>query len=75
MDTYQISRATRAISSFIDDLSNWYVRRCRDRYWGAEMDDDKIAAYKTLYEILVGIAKLISPFTPFMAEEIYQNLV
>ena len=74
MDEYQISRATRAIASFVDDLSNWYVRRCRDRYWGAEMDSDKIAAYTTLYEVLVGVSKLISPFTPFMAEEIYQNL-
>ena len=75
MDAYQISRATRAIDAFVDSLSNWYVRRCRDRYWGAEMDDDKIAAYKTLYEVLVELSKLISPFVPFIAEEIYQNLV
>ncbi|MGQ9609044.1 MAG: isoleucine--tRNA ligase [bacterium] len=75
MDTYQINRATRAISDFVDDLSNWYVRRCRDRYWGSEMNNDKIAAYKTLYEVLVGLSKLISPYIPFMAEEIYQNLV
>jgi isoleucyl-tRNA synthetase len=74
MEAYQISRATRAIASFVDDLSNWYVRRCRDRYWGPETDDDKIAAYKTLYEVLLGISKLIAPYTPFIAEEIYQNL-
>ncbi|MBD3183857.1 isoleucine--tRNA ligase [Candidatus Poribacteria bacterium] len=75
MDEYNVSRSTRAINDFVDDLSNWYVRRSRDRYWGSEMDDDKIAAYKTLYEVLVGVAKLVSPFMPFMAEEIYQNLV
>jgi len=75
MDAYQISRSTRAIAEFVESLSNWYVRRCRDRYWGAEMDSDKIAAYKTLHEVLVGVAKLMSPFVPFMAEEIYQNLV
>jgi len=75
MDAYQISRATRAITVFVDDLSNWYVRRCRDRYWGSEMHDDKIAAYRTLYEVLVELSKLVSPFVPFMAEEIYQNLV
>jgi len=75
MDEYQISRATRSIATFVDDLSNWYVRRCRDRYWGPEMDNDKIAAYKTLYEVLVGLSKLISPFVPFIAEEIYHNLV
>lgn len=74
MDAYQISRATRSIEIFVDSLSNWYVRRCRDRYWGAEMDDDKVAAYKTLYEVLVGISKVISPFVPFIAEDIYQNL-
>jgi len=75
MDEYQISRATRAMDAFVDDLSNWYVRRCRDRYWGAEMDGDKISAYKTLHEMLVELSKLIGPFVPFIAEEIYQNLV
>jgi isoleucyl-tRNA synthetase len=75
MDAYQVSRATRAIADFVESLSNWYVRRCRDRYWGPEMDSDKIAAYKTLYEVLVELSKLISPYVPFMAEEIYQNLV
>lgn len=75
MDAYQISGATRAIADFVDDLSNWYVRRCRDRYWGSEMNADKTAAYRTLYEVLVVVSKLIAPFVPFMAEEIYQNLV
>ena len=75
MDTYQINKGTRAIADFVDDLSNWYVRRCRDRYWGSETTNDKIAAYKTLYEVLVGLSKLISPFVPFMAEDMYQNLV
>ena len=75
MEAYQISVATRAIAEFVDDLSNWYVRRCRDRYWGSETTPDKIAAYKTLYEVLVDLSKLIAPFLPFMAEEIYQNLV
>ncbi|MDQ1327556.1 MAG: isoleucyl-tRNA synthetase, partial [Candidatus Poribacteria bacterium] len=75
MDTYQINKATRGIADFVDELSNWYVRRCRDRYWGSETTKDKIAAYKTLYEVLVGLSKLISPFVPFMAEDMYQNLV
>jgi isoleucyl-tRNA synthetase len=75
MDTYQINKGTRAIADFVDDLSNWYVRRCRDRYWGSETTNDKVAAYKTLYEVLVGLSKLISPFVPFMAEDMYQNLV
>jgi isoleucyl-tRNA synthetase len=75
MDIYQINKATRGIADFVDELSNWYVRRCRDRYWGSETTKDKIAAYKTLYEVLVGLSKLISPFVPFMAEDMYQNLV
>ncbi|MEK7399728.1 MAG: isoleucine--tRNA ligase [Candidatus Poribacteria bacterium] len=75
MNGYQIYRATRSITDFVDDLSNWYVRRCRDRYWGSDMNDDKVGAYKTLYEVLVGLSKLVSPFIPFMAEEMYQNLV
>jgi len=75
MNGYQIYRAARAIADFVDDLSNWYVRRCRDRYWGSEMNNDKIGAYKTLYEVLVGLSKLLGPFIPFMAEDMYQNLV
>lgn len=66
---------TRAITEFVDKLSNWYVRRSRERFWGSEETDDKIAAYKTLYEVLVSLSKLIAPFVPFISEKIYQNLV
>lgn len=72
---YNIFDSARALQAFTDDLSNWYVRRGRERYWGHDMDDDKIAAYTTLYTVLVTMAKLSAPFTPFMAESIYQNLV
>lgn len=75
LDTYDVTGAARAIGQFVDDLSNWYVRRSRRRYWKSEMDNDKIAAYLTLYEVLVDLSKLIAPFVPFVAEEIYQNLV
>jgi len=75
MDSYEITKAARAVSSFtIDHLSNWYVRRCRRRFWKSEMNDNKLAAYQTLYECLETICKLTSPFTPFLSEEIYQNL-
>jgi isoleucyl-tRNA synthetase len=67
--------ATRAIEAFVDDLSNWYVRRSRRRFWKSESDADKAAAYATLYECLVTLSKLLAPFTPFLAEEMYQNLV
>ena len=59
----------------MDDLSNWYVRRSRRRFWKSENDADKLAAYHTLYTCLVTLAKLLAPFTPFVAEEMYQNLV
>ena len=75
LNNYNIFDSARALQSFTDDLSNWYVRRGRERYWGHDMDDDKIAAYTTLYTVLVTMAKLSAPFTPFMAESIYQNLV
>ena len=75
LNSYNIFDSARALQAFTDDLSNWYVRRGRERYWGADMDDDKIAAYTTLYTVLVTMAKLSAPFTPFMAESIYQNLV
>ena len=75
LNSYNIFDSARALQSFTDDLSNWYVRRGRERYWGHDMDDDKIAAYTTLYTVLVTMAKLSAPFTPFMAESIYQNLV
>jgi len=74
LDAYNITPAARAIEEFVDDLSNWYVRRSRRRYWGAEMTEDKIAAYLTLHEILIGLAKLLAPFIPFISEEIYRNL-
>ncbi len=73
--SYNIFDSARALQSFTDDLSNWYVRRGRERYWGHDMSEDKIAAYTTLYTVLVTMAKLSAPFTPFMAEAIYQNLV
>ncbi|MBQ6823177.1 MAG: isoleucine--tRNA ligase, partial [Clostridia bacterium] len=72
---YRIPEAARALESFVDDLSNWYVRRGRERYWVADMPEDKIAAYMTLYHALVVTAKTAAPMIPFMAENIYQNLV
>ena len=72
---YRIPEPARAITDFVDDLSNWYVRRCRERFWGKGMDDTKEAAFVTLYTVLVTLAKVIAPFVPFMAEEMYQNLV
>ncbi len=75
MDSYEITKAARAVSGFtVDHLSNWYVRRCRRRFWKSEMNESKLAAYQTLYECLETICKLTSPFTPFLSEEIYQNL-
>ena len=75
MDEYEVTKAARAISDFtIDHLSNWYVRRCRRRFWKSEMNENKLAAYQTLYECLVTISKLIAPFAPFLAEELFQNL-
>ena len=73
--TYNITDGAREIQEFTDELSNWYVRRGRDRYWGSEMTEDKAAAYTTLYTVLVTMAKLLAPFTPFMAEMVYRNLV
>ncbi|MDE5548139.1 MAG: class I tRNA ligase family protein [Clostridia bacterium] len=72
---YDITDSAREIQDFSDELSNWYVRRGRERYWGSEMTEDKAAAYTTLYTVLVTLAKLTAPFTPFMSEMIYQNLV
>ena len=75
LKNYNIFDSARALQNFTDDLSNWYVRRGRERYWGHDMTEDKISAYTTLYTVLVTMAKLSAPFTPFMAESIYQNLV
>lgn len=75
LDGYNPTEAGRKIESFVDDLSNWYVRRSRRRFWKSENDADKLSAYTTLYECLVTLSKLLAPFTPFLAEELYQNLV
>jgi isoleucyl-tRNA synthetase len=75
LDTYNPTEAGRRIEGFVDELSNWYVRRSRRRFWKSESDADKLAAYTTLYECLVTLSKLLAPFTPFLAEEMYQNLV
>ncbi len=75
LSNYAIPEAARALQEFVDELSNWYVRRGRERYWVAGLPQDKINAYLTLYTALVTIAKAAAPMIPFMAEEIYQNLV
>ena len=75
LDKYDMQTPAKAISEFVDKLSNWYIRRSRERFWGSEESEDKKSAYKTLYEVLVNLSKLIAPFVPFIAEEIYQNLV
>ncbi len=75
LEQYDAFGTGRQISEFVDELSNWYVRRSRRRFWKSEEDSDKAAAYLTLYECLVTLAKLLAPYTPFMAEEIYRNLV
>ena len=75
MDNYDVTKAARAVQSFtIDELSNWYVRRSRRRFWKAEVNENKLSAYQTLYECLMTISKLTAPFAPFIAEEIFQNL-
>ena len=75
MDSYDVTKAARAIQEFtIDELSNWYVRRSRRRFWKAEVNDNKLSAYQTLYECLMTVSKLTAPFAPYIAEEIYQNL-
>jgi len=75
MKEYKITESSRAIQDFTDELSNWYVRRSRERFWAKGMEQDKINAYMTLYTCLVTLAKVSAPFVPFMTEEIYQNLV
>ncbi len=75
MDSYNPTDAGRRIQEFVDGLSNWYVRRSRRRFWKSENDDDKLSAYATLYTCLVALSKLIAPFMPFVAENMYQNLV
>ncbi len=75
LDNYRIPEAARALDSFVDEMSNWYVRRGRERFWAKGMEQDKINAYMTLYTALVTIAKAAAPMIPFMAEDIYRNLV
>jgi isoleucyl-tRNA synthetase len=74
MEHYELNKTARLFPEFIDNLSNWYVRRSRKRFWKSENDGDKSQAYETLHHVLVELAKLMAPFTPFVAEEIYKNL-
>jgi len=75
LENYDAARVTQLVDAFVDDLSNWYVRLSRRRFWKSESDEDKESAYSTLYEVLVTLAKLLAPVLPFTAEEIYRNLV
>ena len=75
LENYRIPEAGKALDTFVDELSNWYVRRSRERYWATGLEQDKINAYLTLYTALVTVAKISAPMIPFMAEDIYRNLV
>ena len=75
LENYRIPEAARALQDFVDDMSNWYVRRSRERFWAQGMEQDKINAYMTLYTALVTVSKVAAPMIPFMTEEIYRNLV
>ena len=75
LENYRIPEAARVLDNFVDEMSNWYVRRCRERFWAKGMEQDKVNAYMTLYTALVQICKCAAPMIPFMAEEIYLNLV
>ncbi len=75
LEHYDITNAGLALDSFTDELSNWYVRRNRERFWAQELNDEKIGAYVTLYKVLTTLVKVAAPFIPFMTESIYQNLV
>ena len=75
LENYRIPETAKALQQFVEDMSNWYVRRCRDRFWAKGMEQDKINAYMTLYTALVTISKAAAPMIPFMTESIYQNLV
>lgn len=74
MDSFNLAKAARLFLPFVDNLSNWYIRRSRKRFWKSENDADKNLAYHTLYEVFVQLSKLMAPFTPFLSEEIYKNL-
>nr|WP_315035988.1 isoleucine--tRNA ligase [uncultured Lachnoanaerobaculum sp.] len=75
LNNYKITETARALQGFTDDMSNWYVRRCRERFWAKGMEQDKVNAYMTLYTALITLSKIAAPMIPFMTEEIYQNLV
>ena len=74
LDAYDVVRATRALEDFVDDLSNWYIRASRPRFWGSGLGEDKLSAYHTLYFVLKNLSLLLAPFTPFLAEAMWQNL-
>jgi isoleucyl-tRNA synthetase len=74
LDRYDVNAASRPIEAFVDDLSNWYVRRSRRRFWKSDSDRDKLAAYQTLYQVLVTLSRLMAPFTPFLSETVHRNL-
>jgi isoleucyl-tRNA synthetase len=75
LNEYKITEAAVVLENFVDEMSNWYVRRCRDRFWAKGMEQDKVNAYMTLYTALVNVCKAAAPMIPFMTEEIYQNVV
>lgn len=75
LERYDTAKPSTAVQDFLEDLSNWYLRRSRERFWKKEMDNDKVAAYLTLYECLTTLITLLAPFVPFVTEELYQNLV
>ena len=75
MEAYRLYTVVPALVDFLDELTNWYIRFNRRRFWSEGEDADKFYAYRTLYEVLVGFAKLMAPFTPFLADAIYRNLV
>jgi isoleucyl-tRNA synthetase len=76
MEAYELTRVVRAVQTFvIEDVSNWYVRRSRERFWGADLNTDKKAVYRTLWEVLIAVAKMIAPYAPFIADAIYLNLM
>ncbi len=75
LENFDITNPARKIAEFVDELSNWYIRRGRERFWGKGMDKEKTSAFATLYEVLTKLIGVIAPFTPFMAESMYQNLV
>ena len=74
-DSYRVDKFIQKFERFLDDLSNWYIRRNRRRFWKSENDTDKEAAYHTLYHVLLTSVKIVAPILPFMSEKIYQNLV